>query len=327
MGSRPCSAPDPSVQTEDHPAIERAVRQFVQAAGGFEAGSCRPATSAGSRLRRGLRSEPACCAGSPESSRRMGRLVLLWGSRRTRCSVRPPRGGRVVDEYLSVPEHYGRCPSRRRDRSLGEPDGARPADRRRPGRVRRVARAPRRRPALPPPQELWQSSRSAFRGPRSPAMVGARGPGANPGRPTMVSSPRRAHRRRVAEEAISKPGSSAPRWRPCNLGSSIDGWGRAPPRRLEGRAVLVGASMGGYAALDVRRARTVWPGGARERPGTDDAERRRGRDATIEHIGGRKSALGGHGVPALLARCAGAAIEAARRMFLLSREELVERWR
>jgi 3-oxoadipate enol-lactonase len=71
------------------------------------------------------------------------------------------------------------------------------------------------------------------------------------------------------------------------LGSSMDGWARAILPQIDGEFVVVGASMGGYAALALtrlapERVRALMLAGSRADP--DDAERLERRAFTIELI-------------------------------------------
>jgi pimeloyl-ACP methyl ester carboxylesterase len=71
------------------------------------------------------------------------------------------------------------------------------------------------------------------------------------------------------------------------LGSSMDGWARAILPQIDGDFVVVGASMGGYAALALTglardRVRALMLAGSRADP--DDAERLERRAITIELI-------------------------------------------
>jgi pimeloyl-ACP methyl ester carboxylesterase len=70
-------------------------------------------------------------------------------------------------------------------------------------------------------------------------------------------------------------------------GNSMDGWAERLLDEIEGDLVLVGASMGGYAALAIARqapdlVRAILLAGAR--PDPDSEERRAGRAGTIELI-------------------------------------------
>ena len=82
--------------------------------------------------------------------------------------------GRIVDEYLSVPEFYGPLPPGRRRRPRGEPDGRRAADGRRSGGVRRVARTAPSPADLPPARELLAELAAAASGSRARARLGRR---------------------------------------------------------------------------------------------------------------------------------------------------------
>jgi GNAT superfamily N-acetyltransferase len=146
------------VQSDDLPAIERAVRQFVPRLPGASQGSLISPPRNGwvavyddvcdrdpTMLRRLAR----------ELSDRMGAVVLALGVEQDEVVrfVLLDRGG-VVDEYLSVPEHYGPLPPgdviglAANPRVVNRLTGADPAE------VRAVARTADLPSALPPAQEL-----------------------------------------------------------------------------------------------------------------------------------------------------------------------------
>ena len=146
------------VQTDDLAAIERAVRQFVPRLPGRSNGSIVAPPRQGwiavyddvcdrdpSMLRRLAR----------ELSERTGAVVLALGVEHDQV-VRfiLLEAGRVVDEYLSVPEHYGALPPgdvialAANPRVVARLTGADPAA------VRAVARTAHSPDKLPPPQEL-----------------------------------------------------------------------------------------------------------------------------------------------------------------------------
>jgi GNAT superfamily N-acetyltransferase len=146
------------VQTDDIGAIERAVRQFVPRLPGHSHGSVVAPPRHGwiavyddvcdrdpSMLRRLAR----------ELSERTGAVVLALGVEHERV-VRFIlfEAGRIVDEYLSVPEHYGALPPgdvialAANPRVVARLTGADPAE------VRAVARTALSSDELPPPQEL-----------------------------------------------------------------------------------------------------------------------------------------------------------------------------
>jgi pimeloyl-ACP methyl ester carboxylesterase len=88
-------------------------------------------------------------------------------------------------------------------------------------------------------------------------------------------------------EALAGQDVVAPRL--YDLGGSMDAWADAVLGLFEGPAVLVGASMGGYAALAVARRAPERVAGlvlAGSRPDADAAERRAGRAETIALIRG-----------------------------------------
>jgi GNAT superfamily N-acetyltransferase len=149
------------VQTDDLASVERAVRQFVPRLPGRSQGSLVTPPRSGwiavyddvcdrdpSLLRR-LASELA---------ERLGAVVLSLGVEHGQV-VRFVlfEAGRVVDEYLSVPEHYGALPSgdvialAANPRVVARLTGADPAA------VRAVARTSVSPAELPPPDELLAS--------------------------------------------------------------------------------------------------------------------------------------------------------------------------
>jgi pimeloyl-ACP methyl ester carboxylesterase len=106
-----------------------------------------------------------------------------------------------------------------------------------------------------------------------------------------------------------------------DLGSSMEEWARAVLARVEGDFAVVGASMGGYAALAVarmapERVRALVLAGSRADP--DTAERRAGRAATLELIrGGGAAALWDDMRPKLFPDDADPdVVESARRLAL-----------
>ena len=154
------------VQTDDLAAIERAVRQFVPRLPGRSNGSIVAPPRQGwiavyddvcdrdpSMLRRLAR----------ELSERTGAVVLALGIEHDQV-VRfiLLEAGRVVDEYLSVPEHYGALPPgdvialAANPRVVARLTGADPAA------VRAVARTAPSPEELPPPQELLAAIAAAI---------------------------------------------------------------------------------------------------------------------------------------------------------------------
>ena len=146
------------VQTDDLAAVERAVRQFVPRLPGQSRGSLV------SPPRGGLIAvyddvcdrEPSMLRRlATEFSDRMGAVVLALGVEHDEV-VRFVllEAGRVVDEYLSVPEHYGHLPPgdvialAANPRVVSRLTGADPAA------VRAVARTAESPAELPPPREL-----------------------------------------------------------------------------------------------------------------------------------------------------------------------------
>ena len=101
------------VQTDDVDGVVRAVRQFVpRLPGGSRGARCSAAGRLDVGVRRATDREPEMLRRlGREISDRMGAFVLAMGVEEGRV-VRyvALERGRVVDEYLSVPEHYGQLP-------------------------------------------------------------------------------------------------------------------------------------------------------------------------------------------------------------------------
>ena len=154
------------VQSDDLPAIERAVRQFVPRLPGASQGSLISPPRHGwiavyddvcdrdpSMLRRLAK----------ELSERLGAVVLALGVEHEEV-VRFVllEAGRVVDEYLSVPEHYGALPPgdvialAANPRVVSRLTGADP------GVIRTVARTATSPAELPPAQDLLESIAAAI---------------------------------------------------------------------------------------------------------------------------------------------------------------------
>lgn len=154
------------VQTDDLGAVERAVRQF---------GPRLPGGSRGSEVtppRNGwITVYDEACDRDPanlrrlakELSERMGAVVLSIGVEHEQV-VRFVllEAGRVVDEYLSVPEHYGALPPgdvialAANPRVVARLTGADPAE------IRAVARTATSPAELPPAQELLEAIAAAI---------------------------------------------------------------------------------------------------------------------------------------------------------------------
>lgn len=102
------------VQTDDQAAVERAVRQFVPRLPGRSQGSLVSAARNGwvSIYDEACDREPSDLARlARELAERMGAVVLRLGVEAdavVRYALH--EGGRIVDEYLSVPEHFGPLP-------------------------------------------------------------------------------------------------------------------------------------------------------------------------------------------------------------------------
>ena len=139
-------------------AVERAVRQFVPRLPGASRGSIVSPPRDGwiavyddvcdrdPRMLRRL---------ATELSDRMGAVVLALGVEHDEV-VRFVllEAGRIVDEYLSVPEYYGHAAAGRRDRARGEPAVVARLTGADPAAVRAVARTAASPAELPPAGEL-----------------------------------------------------------------------------------------------------------------------------------------------------------------------------
>ena len=131
----------------------RAVRQYVPRLPAIGR-QCRPAQRLDGRLRRAQTGSPRCSAGSRASCHRMGAVLIPRVEKAPPSASSSSKRGRVMDEYLSVPEIHGPLPP---GDVIGL--GANPtvvarlthAD---PARVRRVARTAVSANELPPAPEL-----------------------------------------------------------------------------------------------------------------------------------------------------------------------------
>jgi len=154
------------VQSDDLTAVERAVRQFVPRLPGGSRGS------EVTQPRNGWitvydeacdRDPPSLRRLAKELSERMGAVVIAIGVENGQV-VRfvLHEAGRIVDEYLSVPEHYGTLPPgdvialAANPRVVARLTGADPAA------VRAVARTAASPGELPPAQELLESIAAAI---------------------------------------------------------------------------------------------------------------------------------------------------------------------
>ena len=130
------------------------------------------------------------------------------------------------------------------------------------------------------------------------------------------------------DERMWKPQQDAVAARLYGRGNSMEAWAKSILDEVTGDFVVVGASMGGYCALEIarqapERVRGLVLAGARV--DADSPERREGRAKTIELIRAR----GAEGLwedmrPKLFPADAGEAVERARRLALEQRpDELV----
>jgi hypothetical protein len=159
------------VQSDDVDAVVRAVRQYVPRLPGGSQGSVvlPPADGWTSAYDELCDREPEMLRRlAKEISDRMGALVLTMGVEESEV-VRyvALERGRVVDEYLSVPEHYGPLPPGEvialgaNPRLMARVTGAVPDD------VRAAARTARSADELPPASELLGNLARVFRVPRA----------------------------------------------------------------------------------------------------------------------------------------------------------------
>jgi ribosomal protein S18 acetylase RimI-like enzyme len=154
------------VQTDDLTAVERAVQQFVPRLPGGSRGS------EVTRPRNGwITVYDEACDRDPAALRRLAReLSVRTAAVAVAIGVEHEQvvrfvlfeAGRIVDEYLSVPEHYGALPPgdaialAANPRVVARLTGAEPAA------VRAVARTGASPDELPPPQELLESIAAAI---------------------------------------------------------------------------------------------------------------------------------------------------------------------
>ena len=154
------------VQTDDQAAVERAVRQFVPRLPGRSQGSLVSPARNGwvSVYDEACDREPADLARlARELAERLGAVVLRIGVEAgavVRYALH--EGGRLVDEYLSVPEHFGPLPPgdvialQANPTVVARLTGASPA------RIRAVARTAAFAAELPPATELVEAIGAAM---------------------------------------------------------------------------------------------------------------------------------------------------------------------
>ncbi len=154
------------VQSDDLTAVERAVQQFVPRLPGGSRGSevTQPRNGWITVYDEGCDRDPASLRRlAKELSERMGAVVIAIGVENEQV-VRfvLHEAGRIVDEYLSVPEHYGGLPPgdvialAANPRVVARLTGADPAG------IRAVARTAASPNELPPAQELLESIAAAI---------------------------------------------------------------------------------------------------------------------------------------------------------------------
>lgn len=154
------------VQTDDQAAIERAVRQFVPRLPGRSQGSLVSAARNGwvSVYDEACDREPSDLARlARELAERLGAVVLrigVEGDAVVRYALH--EGGRVVDEYLSVPEHFGPLPSGDVIAFQANPTVVARLTGAAPSAIRAVARTAGSVTELPPASELAEAIAAAM---------------------------------------------------------------------------------------------------------------------------------------------------------------------
>jgi hypothetical protein len=145
------------VQSDDHAAVERAVRQFVPRLGRSEHTDVLPPSNGWIEVRDELSSrEPALLRRlARELSDRSGAVVVQLGVEEG-AVVRYAlyERGRVADEYASLPEYHGPLPPGDVVALSANPTVAARLTGADPGRVRAVARSASSPNDLPPPDDL-----------------------------------------------------------------------------------------------------------------------------------------------------------------------------
>lgn len=167
----PEAGSDPSfgsihVQTDDQKAVERAVRQFVPRLPGRSQGSLVSAARNGwvSVYDEACDREPADLARlARELAERTGAVVLQIGVEAdavVRYALHD--GGRIVDEYLSVPEHFGPLPSGDVIAFQANPTVVARLTGASPSAIRAVARTAGSVTELPPARDLAEAIAAAM---------------------------------------------------------------------------------------------------------------------------------------------------------------------
>jgi hypothetical protein len=154
------------VQTDDLDGVVRAVRQFVpRMPGGSKGSVVAPPRNGWTAVYDELtdRDPEMLRRLARELSDRMGAVVLVLGVEQEQV-VRFVlfERGRVVDEYLSVPEFYGPVPPGDVIALAANPTVVARLTGAEPGRVRQAARTAKNPEELPPPRELLAELASLF---------------------------------------------------------------------------------------------------------------------------------------------------------------------
>ncbi len=286
------------IQSDDLSAVEQAVRQFVPRLPGGSRGSLVAPPRAG-----WIAVYDDVCDRNPEMLRRlarelcdrMGAVTLLLGVEREEL-VRMIlfERGRIVDEYLSVPEFYGPLPPGDVVGLAANPTVVSRLTGAEPEAVRRVARTAPSPADLPPARELLAelAAVDAHRGLRDGLgrRTRARGIGEDraPVKVVLLHGWPVSERVWVSQvSALRDAGFDPIAPHLYGRGPSIDDWAAQLLREIDGPLVPVGASMGGYCALALaRRApeRIVGMALVGSRADADSFERRRLRQEQIVEL-------------------------------------------
>jgi ribosomal protein S18 acetylase RimI-like enzyme len=183
LRARAASSGSVYVQSDDHAALERAVRQFVPRLGRSEQTEVLPPRDGWIEVRDELCSrEPTLLRRlARELSDRSGAVVVQLGVEEG-AVVRYVlyERGRIADEYASIPEYHGPLPPGDVVALNANPTVAARLTGADPGRVREVARTASSPSELPPPDDLRQEIADVLGLPRAP-LAGADSRRAEPG--------------------------------------------------------------------------------------------------------------------------------------------------
>ena len=286
------------IQSDDLSAVEQAVRQFVPRLPGGSRGSLVAPPRAG-----WIAVYDDVCDRNPELLRRlarelcdrMGAVTLLLGVEREEL-VRMIlfERGRIVDEYLSVPEFYGPLPPGDVVGLGGEPDRRlSPHGRRTGGRSasrphRALPRGSSARPRAPRGARRGHAHRGLRDGVGRRTRAGGVDEGRAPVKVVLLHGWPVSERVWVSQvSALRDAGFDPIAPHLYGRGPSIDDWAAQLLREIDGPLVPVGASMGGYCALALaRRApeRIVGMALVGSRADADSFERRRLRQEQIVEL-------------------------------------------